>query len=113
MQNLKIKISTFFHLLKKSEALCLWGGRLSKLSVETRPWGVDLRSSREDGHSFPGVERRGVPGVRTPIDGVRDLEVLLGVGVPIILSFWVANLRAAGDIVLRRSIVDLGEGLKK
>lgn len=106
-----------FHLLKKSDALCLWSGRLSKLSVDTKPAGLEpflsFGSLPENWQSFPGVDSRGVLGVRTPIDGVRDLEVLLGVGVPRSLSFWVANLRAAGDIVLRRSIVDFGEGLHK
>lgn len=50
-------------------------------------------------------------GVFNPIDEVLE-GVLLGLGV--ILSFCVANLLAAGDIVLNRSIVDthLGDGLK-
>lgn len=52
-------------------------------------------------------------GVLIPIDGVLEDNALRGDGVLAIRSFWVANLLAAGDIVLKRSIVDLGDGLHK
>lgn len=60
---------------------------------------------------FDGACIRGVPGVLMPIDGVLDDEALRGVGVLAIRSFCVANLLAAGDMVLKRSMVDLGDGL--
>jgi hypothetical protein len=57
-----------------------------------------------------GVASLGVVGVFIPIQGV--LIDLFGEGVIERRNFWVASLRAAGDIVFNRSIVDLGDGLK-
>lgn len=53
----------------------------------------------------------GVFGVLIPIDGVLGIDLGVLDGVPSDLSFCVASLFAAGDIVFKRSIVDLGEGL--
>lgn len=102
-------------MLKKSDALCRCGGRLSKLSVSTGPCiRVTLTSNFcEDACLLAGIFVRGVLGVLMPMDGVLDDGVRRGDGVPVIRNFWVANLLAAGDIVLRRSIVDLGDGLEK
>lgn len=100
------------YLLKKSAALCLWRGKLSKLSVRTESWHRVLLFSRWFS-DFKTVFIRGVLGVLIPIDGVFKDDILRGVGVLAIRSFWVANLLAAGDIVLKRSMVDLGDGLDK
>lgn len=75
----------FIHLLKKSEALCLCGGKLSKLSVRTGP--SDLRllplflSDVESASRFNGVFALGVVGVLIPMDGVLDEDTLRGEGV--------------------------------
>lgn len=100
-------------MLKKSDARCRCRGRLSKLSVSTGPCiRVVFVSDFWEIASLADVIARGVLGVLIPTDGVLD-SVRRGDGVLDIRSFCVANLLAAGDIVLKRSIVDLGDGLKK
>lgn len=100
-------------MLKKSDARCRCRGRLSKLSVSTGPCiRVVFVSDFWEIASLADVIARGVLGVLIPTDGVLDDNVRRGDGVLDIRSFCVANLLAAGDIVLKRSIVDLGDGLK-
>lgn len=101
-------------MLKKSDARCRCRGRLSKLSVSTAPCiRVVFVSDFREIASLTGVIARGVLGVLMPIVGVLDDSVRRGDGVLDIRNFCVANLLAAGDIVLKRSIVDLGDGLKR
>lgn len=102
------------HLLKKSDARWRCRGKLSKLSVSTGPCiRVILFSDFWDMLCLADVITPGVLGVLMPMDGVLDDDMRRGDGVLVIRSFWVANLLAAGDIVLKRSIVDLGDGLKE
>jgi len=78
-----------FHLLKKSDARCRCGGRLSKLSVSTGPCiRVVLISNFWEMASLVGTFARGVLGVLTPTDGVLDDGTRRGDGVPDIRSFW-------------------------
>lgn len=87
---------------------------MSKLSVSTGPCiRATLISNFCEDARLIGVSVRGVLGVLTPMDGVLDVGVRRGDGVLEIRNFWVANLLAAGDIVLKRSIVDLGDGLNR
>lgn len=84
---------------------------MSKLSVSTGPCiRATLISNFCEAARLVGVF---VCGVLMPMDGVLDVGVRRGDGVLEIRNFWVANLLAAGDIVLKRSIVDLGDGLKR
>jgi len=77
------------HLLKKSDARCRCGGRLSKLSVSTGPCiRVVLISNFWEAASSVGTFARGVLGVLTPTDGVLDDGTRRGDGVPDIRSFW-------------------------
>lgn len=103
-----------FHLLKKSDARCRCRGRLSKLSVSTGPCiRVTFVSDFWPVAFLVDAIARGVLGVLMPANEVLDDGVRRGDGVPEIRSFCVASLLAAGDIVLRRSMVDLGDGLER
>lgn len=73
-------------MLKKSDARCRCGGRLSRLSVRTGPCTrATLISNFCEAASLTGVLGR--LGVLTPIDGVLDDGVRRGDGVPEIRNF--------------------------
>lgn len=73
-----------FHLLKKSDARCRCGGKLSKLSVSTGPCiRVALVSDFSEVASLAGM----MLGVLIPTDGVLEDDVRRGDGVLDIRSF--------------------------
>lgn len=75
------------HLLKKSDARCRCGGRLSKLSVSTGPCiRVVFVSDFWEIACLAGVIARGMLGVLMPMDGVLE-SVRRGDGVLDIRSF--------------------------